>query len=100
MQQYCDVGYILEFEIRLLNIVNLTFLLNRLEDHLDVIHVCDISSSGSKPKEEEWSFSMMIEAMKTEEASLIKFSFYDLEVRFRNRSVYVFERKEESRYSL
>ena len=83
-------GIYIESLLNFTNFFNLTLILNRLEDHLDVIHICDISSSGSKPKEEEWSFSMMIEAMKTEEASLIKFSFYDLEVRFRNTSVYVF----------
>ena len=65
------------------DIVNLTFILNRLEDHLDVIHISDISPSGSNPIEEAWSFSMMIEAMKTEKASLTKFSFYDLQVWFR-----------------
>ena len=65
-----------------MNIVNLTFILNRLEDHLDVIHISDISPSGSNPKEESWSFGMMIEAMKTEKASLVKFSFYELQVRF------------------
>ena len=89
-QQYYDVGYIIESLLKSKNVVNLTHISNRLEDHLDVIHICDISPSGSKPIEEAWSFSMMIEAMKTEEASLIKFSFYDLEVRFRNRSVYAF----------
>ena len=52
----------------------------RSDESVDIIHVSDISPSGSKPTEDTWAHSMLKENISNETISLTKFSFLDLQV--------------------
>ena len=47
---------------------------------MDVIHISDISASGSKAKEDTWSITMMTDAITNEEAIFIKLGFSSRQV--------------------
>ena len=59
---------------------SLNFLITRCDENLDVIHISDISASGSKANEDTWSINMMVDAITKEEAVFIKFGFSNLQV--------------------
>ena len=69
-------------ELRYPNVYYLLILLffRRVDESLAIVHISDISPSGSKPTEETWTLSMLKENISSETISLIKFNFLDLQV--------------------
>merc|ERR1719367_197241 len=55
------------------------FVSERHDESIDVIHISDISPSGSKPTEETWEISMLKENLSNELISLVKFNFLNLQ---------------------
>jgi len=55
------------------------FVKERRDESLDVIHISDISPSGSKPIEDTWGVTMLKENISNEAISLMKFNFLDLQ---------------------